>query len=72
MRKSSFSTEIFQCDDVQGDHDDGREGPVPSGHGGADAQVHPQPRGASAAGRARRRDRSSRARRQILVRVIQV
>ena len=33
----------------QGNHDDGREGPVPCGHGGADAEVHSVTRGESSA-----------------------
>ena len=33
----------------QSNHDDGREGPVPRGHGGADAEVHPVTRGESSA-----------------------
>ena len=42
-RRTRFSLEIkFLTVFLQGNHDDGRSGPVPRGHGGADAQVHPQ------------------------------
>ena len=40
---------------LQGNYDDGRAGPVPGGHGGADAQVHAVAGGARAPGRARGR-----------------
>ena len=57
---------------VQGHPHDGRAGPVPRGHGGADAQVYAEPRGARAAGRARGRDRPPGARGQVPIRAVQV
>jgi hypothetical protein len=57
---------------LQGHHDDGCEGPVPRGHGGADAQVHPFTRGARAPRRACRGDRPPGPGGQVPLRTIQV